>query len=240
MGIDLSVTTLWAELATWSPAAAEQILRPEFWAVHGATRMGKALTGDDRIAETAIDAAVLTEGVARARGVQELLAKANGANVVWSEPPPPEGTSRADALRALDGEHVLHVSGDALERLHALAHTLQAGAKLGEDASPLEVRAALALPPRVGPRPRGPFSALLAMGMSTIWVPAPLATVWDSPAFVLASSIQLSEDLDALPACLEDADPAVAGDLASVGALIEGLREALELADGHRCVRMDG
>ena len=240
MGIDLSVTTLWAELATWSPSAAEVILKPEYWAIHGATRMGKALTFDDRIADSAIDAAVLAEGVVRARGVKDLLAKANRTTTVWSEPPPPKVTSHGEALRALEGEHVLDVAGDAIERLVALAHALQAGAKLGEDASHDDVREVLASPPRVGPKPRGPFSALLAMSTNTIWVPMPLSSAWDAPSFIVASSVQLAEDLDALPPCLEDADERLAGDLSNVGALIEGFREALELAGGHRCVVMDG
>lgn len=240
MGIDLAITTLWAELSTWSPSAAEVIVRPEYWAVHGATRMGKAVTLEDRLEEDAIDAACLDAGVTRARAVMELLTKANASTAIWSEPAPPVVHTNAEAVHALDGEFVAELVPDGIDRLAAIAHAMQAGAKLGKDATYDDVRAALAVPPRGAPRSSGPFSALLVMGMDTLWVPVALRSAWDSPAFVLASSVQLAADLAALPDCLREWDPEVAGGLAPVGQLIEAFDEALEGAGSSRCVVMSG
>lgn len=240
MGIDLAVTTLWAELSTWSTSAAEVILRPEYWAVHGATRMGKAVTHDDRLAEEAIDAACLEAGVARARGVMALLARADRSARTWSEPLPPSVRTNAEALAALEGEYVERVAPDGLEQLHELAHALQAGAQLAKDASFEDVRRVLAAPPRTAAKPGGAFSALLAMSVDTLWVPTPLGSAWDSPACVIASSVQLAEDLAALPACLRDIEPDAAEDLATMGMLIESFEDALELAGRDRCIVMSG
>lgn len=240
MGIDLAVTTLWAELCSWNTSAAEVILRPDYWAIHGATRMGTAVTAHDLLADHALDAACLEVGVLRAKAAMELLASADRSAKVWSEPPPPRVATNADARRACEGEYVERVPPEGLERLYEIAHALQAGAKLPRDAGHDDVRAVLRTPPRVAPKPAGPFSALLAMGMNTLWVPVPLASVWDSPAFVIASSVQLAEDLAALPECLREWDPEVAGNLAIVSMLVEAFEGALETAGRDRCVVMSG
>lgn len=78
------------------------------------------------------------------------------------------------------------------------------------------------------------------MGTDTIWVPVPLQRTWFSPGFVIASTVQLAEDLDALPRCLSETDPDVAGDLADLALLIEVLRSALAEAGTTRCVLMTG
>jgi hypothetical protein len=240
MGIDLAVTTLWAELSTWSTSAAEVILLPQYWAVHGATRMGKAVTHDGRIEESAIDAACLEAGVSRAKDVMKLLARADRAAAVWTEPLPPRVRSSAEALAALEGEYVERVAPEGLELLLELAHALQAGALLAKDASFEDVRRVLATPPRTATKPSGAFSGLLAMSVDTLWVPTRLANAWDSPACVIASAVQLAEDLAALPACLRDIEPDAAEDLVTMGALIESLEEALALAGHDRCVVMRG
>lgn len=240
MGIDLAVTTLWAELSTWSASAAEVILRPEYWAVHGATRMGKAVTYDDRIAREAIDATCVDAGLTRARAVMALLAKADRAGAPWNEPPPPHVRSNAEALAALEGEYVERVSPDGLELLQELAHALQAGAQLAKDATFADVRRVLSSSPRTAAKPGGAFSGLLAMSLDTLWVPTPLASTWDSPACVIASSVQLAEDLAALPRCLRDIEADAAEDLATMGMLVESLEDALELAGDDRCIVMSG
>ncbi len=240
MGIDLAVTTLWAELSTWRPPAAEVITRPEYWAVHGATRMGKAVTFDDRLEEDAIDAACLAAGVTRARAVMELLAKADRSTATWEEPAPPAVDTSADVVRAIAGDFIADVAPDGIDRLASIAHAMQAGAKLGKDATYDDVRAALEVPPRAAPRPSGPFSALLVMSMDTLWVPVALESAWDAPAFVVASSVQLRADLAALPDCLRESDPEVAGDFAAVGQLVEAFDQALEGAGSARCVVMSG
>lgn len=240
MGIDLVVTTLWAELSTWSASATEVILEPRYWAIHGATRMGKALTFEDRLDETEIGAAALAAGVDRARGVMALLSTANRSTVAWDEPLPPPVRTNHEAEAALEASFVRDVYGDAVDRLHTLAHALQGGATLSPDASFEEVRVAFSKTPRSGPRPSGPFSALLAMGLNTLWVPTALASVWDSPAFVIGSSLQLASDLAALPVCLRETDPDLAGDLADLALLVEDLEAALRSAGSTRCVAMSG
>lgn len=236
--IDLVVTTLWAELTPWSEAAAGVILEPSYWAIHGATRMGKALTDDERLDDAAIDAAAMAAGVERARAVMALLAKANRTDASWDEPPPP--ASMEDASIVLDGEHVERVSSEGLDQLFAIGHALQAGGVLARDADHAAVRALIVTPPRIAPKPRGPLSSLLAMGMNTLWVPMQLTSAWDSPACVVASSLQLADDLAALPTCLREPREGVAGDLAAVGQLVNALERALALAGTTRCVAMNG
>lgn len=240
MGVDLAVTSLWAELSTWSPSAAEVILRPEYWAVHGATRMGKAVTHEDRLADDVIGASHLAAGVERARAVMELLTTAHGSSAIWREPAPPVVRTNAEALQALEGEFIADVPPVGVDRLVAIAHAMQAGAKLGKGSTYDQLRAALAEPPRTGPRSSGPFSALLVMSYDTLWAPVALKSAWDSPGFVIASSVQLAADLAALPECLSEWDPDVAGGFAPVGQLIEALNDALEAAGSSRCVVMSG
>jgi hypothetical protein len=240
MATELAVTTLWAALSTWSSAAAEIVLRPEYWAVHGATRMGKAITHDDRLDQAAFDGSCLAAGVSRASELMGRLAKADRAARPWREPSPPRVESQAEAMRALEFEHVASVPGDAVEQLHTLAHALQGGAPLARDATPDDVRRVLAAPPRGAPKSGGAFSGLLAMSPETLWAPTPLASAWDSPACVFASSVQLSEDLQTLPVCLRRLAPGSAPDLAAMGRLVAALEDALARAGDQRCVMMGG
>jgi len=172
--------------------------------------------------------------------MKALLASIDGSATNWSEPLPPPARTNEEVLEALDGAFLRDVDGDALDRLRVLALALQAGAQLREDATFDEVRAAFSLATGRTPRANGAFSALLAMSLHTVWVPASLSTVWETPAFVIASSRQLAEDLDGLPACLHDADPDAAGDLFDLSYLIGCFREALAEAGESRCVVMTG
>lgn len=235
MGIDLAVTTLWAELATWSPTAMEIILRPEYWAVHGATRMGKALGFEDRRADDALEPAALAEGVARAEALMALLVRADREARAWTEPAPPsQATTGAEVRGALEGQHIADVDPGALERLFDIAHALQAApTALPKDASLERVRALLATPPRIAPRPSGPGSSLLASSTNTLWVPVPLASAWDGPAGVIASAVQLADDLDALPSCLAELD-------AGVGQLLRDLTRALASAPHGASLSLGG
>ncbi len=240
MAIEVRTTTLWAELATWSPTALESISRPEHWAIHGATRMGKAVTDEDRVDPSALGAASLEAGVAASAACMALLTRADATASRWTEPPPPAVTSASEASAAIaaSGTSIGGVSAEGIELLVSVAHALQAGAVLGPTATEQDLRATLAAPPRVGPRSSGPFSALLVVSADTIWVPTTLKYAWDSPAWVLASSRQLASDLAALPALFRSTH--VAADLAAAKVVIERLDAALASAESTRCVRMRG
>ncbi len=237
MGIDLVVSTLWAELATWKPSAMKTILDREHWARVGVPRRGPRLTYDDRVEPDDLESSALTSSAVAARSLMELLGSIDGSRADWIEPPP---DASASVVEALEGTFVSDVYGDAVDRLRALALGLQARGELDLDASFEDVRAAFASDHRAVGRPSGRFSALLAMGIDTIWVPVPLQSTWSSPGFVIASSVRLVEDLDALPRCLSETDPDVVGDLADVALLIEGIRAALAEAGTTRCVLMTG
>ncbi len=195
VGIELRVTTLWAELSTWRPPAAEVMVRPEYWAVHGATRIGKALTQADRIPDDLLDASCLEAGVMRARAVMELLTRANQAPVMWKEAYPPAVTTHAGVVSAVAGERIAEVEPAAVELLASIAHALQAGAHLAADASFDDVLAAVDAPTRTAPRPSVAFSALLVMSIDTLWAPVEMRSTWDSPSCVVASSLELASDL---------------------------------------------
>jgi hypothetical protein len=240
MGIDLATTTLWAELATWRPAALEVITQPQYWAVHGATRMGKALTNEDRLEDVALDASSLAAGVKSASEIMALLGRADGSRVSWSEPPPPSVSSGDEAREAIDaaGEWVERLSPEGLDLLTSVAHALQAGARLDRGASEREVRALIETPPRTATRPSGPFSSLLVASMDTLWVPVPLKSAWDTPACVFASSVQLAADLEALPDVLRHASLGASSDFRGAQGAVEAFEAALREAGQTHCIVM--
>lgn len=239
MRVDVGTTTLWAELAGWSASALEAIGRPEHWAIHGTTRMGKALTRHDRLAPHALSGDALAAGVRAAGTVLDLLGQADPTVVRWSEPPPPAVANAAAAAAAIEAARcrVAAVAPSGIELLLAVAHALQAGQVPPASAGEPEIRALVAVPPRSAPRPDGPFSALLVASAATLWLPTPLARAWDGPAWVVASSAQLRADLAALPPCLRRSDDRGPEDLVAARALVAALSTALERAGDSLCVR---
>jgi len=104
MRIEVGTTTLWAELARWRSSAHDVIARPEHWAIHGTTRMGKVLTESEALAEADIDGAAVAAAVACARGVMDLLERGEGTAARWKEPAPSPSELAApkSALAAYD------------------------------------------------------------------------------------------------------------------------------------------
>lgn len=244
MSIEVRTTTLWAELATWSPTALESILRPEHWAIHGATRMGKALTAEDRVDPAALGGASLAAGVEAAAACMALLKRADAASSPWTEPAPPAVASAEEAARAIasSGVDIASVAIEGIELITAVAHALQAGATIAPRVSEAELRAFVATPPRVAPRSSGPFSALLVVSVDTTWVPTTLKHTWDAPACVIASSDRLASDLAALPdlfrAGLLRGDDTTWPDLRAACVVVRALDAALAAAGRTHCVRM--
>jgi hypothetical protein len=242
MSIDVYATPLWAELATWRPSALADILRPEFWAVHGTTRLGKALTWHDRLEAHELTPAVLLDGARAAGAMMDLLARLDGEAVRWEEAATPGARNTDDVVRAL-GEadsDPSQLAPHGLELVVEIAHALQSGGDLGPDAGEHEIRALVEARPRVAQQPGGPFAALLAASMDTIWIPTPMRTSWDGPAGTFASAARLRDDLDALPALLRHIDADGPDDLLGAQLVVESLRDALAHAGSTRCVRITG
>lgn len=240
MGIDLCTTTLWAELATWQPHALEVIVRPEYWALRGASRMGKALTWKDRYDEhKPLPTKCIATGASAAREVVRLLSKSEPTLADWAEKAPPAARDPEEAHAVVEDarELVEKLAPAGLEQVLALAHAIQAGVKLPDDAPGL--LAAAATPPSAPQRPDGPMSALLAASLDTIWLPRPMRFAWDGPTGSVASREQLRADLAALPAILRaDAPPSTA--LAPAWSVVRAFADALDAAGDERCLSIAG
>lgn len=241
MGIDVSTTALWAELATWKPSALEIITRAEYWGIRGASRMGRALTAADRHDSTEpVDPSSLTAGHQAGRMVVSVLGKTEPSIVGWKESPPPAVASVAEAGVALAAARgpARSVTADGLDVLLAVAHAMQSGAVSG-DATDEALRVLAADPPRTHQRSQGPMASLLAASASTLWIPAPLTHAWDGPFGSVASLEGLRDDLAALPwrlrALTSDASEEVQAAQNVVASLVAALADA-----GDRCVRMAG
>lgn len=235
MAIVLSTTTLSAELATWKPYALEVIVRPEYWSLHGASRMGKALSAQDRYGEAGrLPASALAAGAKAAREVIRFLAQTEPALADLREPDPIEARDEVEAGAALAA---LQTDFGALEPrgvelVLTLAHRLQAGETVSLETLGHEA-------PSKPERPDGPMSALLAMGLETIWLPRPMRFAWDGPFGCVASLPQLRADVLALPAALrEPATPPAEAEPA--WRVVRRLMDVIEAAGERRCVRAQG
>jgi hypothetical protein len=238
MGIDLAITTLWAELATWKPSALEVITRAEYWAIRGASRMGRAVTEQDRYDDAGRSPQAIAAGLEATRRLVALLGKTEPAMLGWTDAAP-RPADAAQAGAAPESVPVARIEVVGLDLLLAVAHAMQA-ASVARDVGEPALRALTAEPPRAPQRSQGPMSALLAASTSTLWIPVALEHAWDGPFGTVASMERLRADLAALPRLLHEVQPDAPKDLLGAQLAVEALHRALEAAAGPRCVRMAG
>lgn len=236
MSISLSTTPLWAELATWKPSALEIIVRQESWG--GAER----LTAEDRY-EGDLDPSCLRAGVAAAERVMELLRRLDAPALHWIESSVDAARERAARLpgKRVRAEDVLDAAGEFIDTLEpvgldlvlATAHAVRSR-QIAGDAT---IDALLALEAGPSPSRDGAMSSLLASSMDTLWIPASLTRVWESPFGLVASIDRLRSDVAALPAILRTVDPTAPREVLGAQLVVEAFVDALA-KDG--CIRMSG
>lgn len=231
MGIDLSLTTLAYELATHTAEAHSVILRPECWAIRGASRMGRALTQNDLFSENGtLTPTQLAAGAETSRALITMLQKSE-PEFVLTELSADEAFEEGGFFEKLDPE--------GLEFVLSIAHAIQAGIPIANDITLAALLPLVAEPPRVAQRSEGPMSALLAASMDTLWLPTTLRYAWDGPIGTLASLPRLRQDIAMLPALLfryDENEPSLAGACQVADAFVNALKAAGET----QSVRMSG
>lgn len=231
MGIDLSLTTLAYELATRTTEAHSVILRPECWAIRGASRMGRALTQSDLVDEhTPLTPAQLAAGTETGRALTAMLQKSE-PELALNELTAKEAFEEEGFFEKLDPE--------GLEFVLSIAHAIQAGIPIPKDITLAALLPLVSEPPRIAQRSEGPMSALLAASMNTLWLPTAMRYAWDGPFGTLASLPRLRQDIAMLPSLLftyDENEPSLHGAQQVTDAFVN----ALEAAGDTQSVRMSG
>jgi len=229
MGITLSLTTLSYELATRTAEALAAVLRPECWAIRGASRMGRALTNGDLLPEhVPLTPVQLAAGVETSRILIAMLQKSE-PELALTEMTAKEAFKEEGFFEQLDPE--------GLEFVLSIAHAIQAGIPMPQDITMAALLPLVLEPPRVAQRSEGPMSALLAASMDTLWLPTTMRFTWDGPFGSLASLPRLRQDIAMLPDLLftyNETHPTLARAFHVVDAFVG----ALEAAGETQCVSM--
>ena len=221
MGIDLSLTTLAYELAAHTAEAHSVILRPECWAIRGASRMGRALTQSDLVDEhTPLTPVQLAAGTETGRALIAMLQKSE-PELALSELTAKEAFEEEGFFEKLDPE--------GLEFVLSIAHAIQAGIPIPKDITLAALLPLVSEPPRIAQRSEGPMSALLAASMNTLWLPTAMRYAWDGPFGTLASLPRLRQDIAMLPSLLftyDENEPSLHGAQQVTDAFVNALRAA--------------